>query len=60
VAERQPREALGFLRALAPIRFNGFDLVEVSPAYDAPGQTTALHGAAIAFEMLAPAAVARR
>jgi agmatinase len=60
VAGLYPREALGFLRALAGIRFTGFDLVEVSPAYDGPGQTTALHGAAIAFEMLALAAVARR
>jgi agmatinase len=59
VAGLYPREALGFLRALAGIRFTGFDLVEVSPAYDGPGQTTALHGAAIAFEMLALAAVAR-
>ena len=32
----RPREALGFLRALAGIPFTGFDLVEVSPAYDAP------------------------
>jgi agmatinase len=55
-----PREALAFLRALAGIRFTGFDLVEVSPAYDAPGQITALHGAAVAFEMLALSAVARR
>jgi agmatinase len=60
VAGLYPREALGFLRALAGIRFTGFDLVEVSPAYDGPGQTTALHAAAIAFEMLALAAAARR
>ncbi len=55
-----PREAFGFLRALAGIPFTGFDLVEVSPAYDAPGQTTALLGAAVAFEMLALLAVSRR
>jgi agmatinase len=60
VAGLYPREAFGFLRALAGIPFTGFDLVEVSPAYDAPGQTTALLGAAVAFEMLALRAVARR
>jgi agmatinase len=60
VAGLYPREALAFLRALAGIRFTGFDLVEVSPAYDAPGQTTALLGATVAFEMLALHAVTRR
>ena len=60
VAGVYPREAFGFLRALAGIPFTGFDLVEVSPAYDAPGQTTALLGAAVAFEMLALLAVSRR
>ncbi|MGH2874323.1 MAG: arginase family protein [Solirubrobacteraceae bacterium] len=40
--------------------FTGFDLVEVSPPYDSPGQITALNAAAIAFEMLALLAVARR
>jgi agmatinase len=60
VAGLYPREAFGFLRALAGIPFTGFDLVEVSPSYDAPGQTTALLGAAVAFEMLALLAVSRR
>jgi agmatinase len=60
VAGLQPREALGFLRALAGIPFTGFDLVEVAPAYDNPGQTTALNAAAIAFDMLALLAVSRR
>jgi agmatinase len=55
-----PREALAFLRALAGIEFSGFDLVEVSPAYDSPGQVTALHAAAVAYEMLALLAVGRR
>jgi agmatinase len=54
-----PREALGFLRALAGIEFTGYDVVEVSPAYDTPGQVTALHAAAVAYEMLALLAVAR-
>ena len=55
-----PREALAFLRALAGIAFTGYDLVEVSPPYDSPGQVTALHAAAVAYEMLALLAVARR
>jgi len=54
-----PREALAFLRSLAGIEFSGFDLVEVSPPYDSPGQVTALHASAVAFEMLALLAVAR-
>jgi agmatinase len=52
------REALGYLRALAGLRFGGADVVEVSPPYDTPGQTTALHGAAVAYELLALLAVA--
>jgi agmatinase len=59
VAGLQPREALAFLRALAGIPFTGFDLVEVSPAYDDPAQVTALNAAAIAYDMLALLAVAR-
>jgi len=55
-----PREALAFLRALAGIEFTGYDVVEVSPPYDSPGQVTALHAAAVAYEMLALLAVARR
>jgi agmatinase len=60
VAGLHPREALGFLRALAGIAFTGFDVVEVSPAYDSPGQITALNAAAVAFDLLALLAVARR
>ncbi len=52
-------EAQAFLRSLAGISFVGFDVVEVSPTYDGPGQVTALQGATIAFEMLALTAVAR-
>jgi agmatinase len=55
----EPREAIAFLRALAGIPFAGFDVVEVSPPYDGPGQVTALHAAAIAYEMLALTAAAR-
>ncbi|MDX6722636.1 MAG: agmatinase [Solirubrobacteraceae bacterium] len=50
-------EALGFLRSLAGVRFCGFDVVEVSPPYDGPGQVTALTGASIAYELLALAAL---
>jgi agmatinase len=60
VAGLTPREALGFLRALAGLSFTGFDVVEVSPPYDATGQTTALQAAAVAYEMLALLAVARQ
>ncbi len=59
VAGLQPREALGFLRALAGMSFTGFDVVEVAPAYDSPGQITALNGAAVAYDLLALLAVAR-
>ncbi len=59
VAGLQPREALAFLRALKGIEFTGFDVVEVSPPYDGPGQLTALHAAAVAYEMLALLAAAR-
>jgi agmatinase len=46
-------EALDLLRALAGMRFAGFDVVEVAPPYDPPGQITALLAANIAYEMLA-------
>ncbi len=59
VAGLHPREALAFLRALAGIAFTGFDVVEVAPAYDSPGQITALNAAAVAFDLLALLAVAR-
>jgi agmatinase len=52
-------EAQAFLRALAGIEFVGFDVVEVSPTYDGPGQVTALQGATVAFEMLALTAIAK-
>jgi agmatinase len=57
VAGVQPREAIELLRALAGLRFTGFDVVEVSPPYDGPGQITALHAAAIAYELLAVLAI---
>jgi agmatinase len=59
VAGLLPHEALGFLRSLAGMRFRGFDVVEVSPPYDGPGQGTAMLAANIAYEFLALAALAR-
>jgi agmatinase len=58
VAGLQPREAIALLRALSGIRFSGFDVVEVSPPYDGPSQITALHAAAITYELLALLAAA--
>ena len=52
-------EAQSFLRALAGTPFVGFDVVEVSPTYDGPGQVTALQAATVAFEMLALTALAK-
>ena len=52
VAGLQPQEALAFLRALRGLRFTGYDIVEVSPPYDGPGQTTALLAANIGYELL--------
>jgi agmatinase len=60
VAGLLPHEALAFLRALAGMTFVGFDLVEVAPAYDGPGQVTAVLAANVAFEMVSLCAVARR
>ena len=53
-------EALGFVRSLAGLRFRGFDVVEVSPPYDGPGQPTALLAANVAWEFLALAALGSR
>jgi agmatinase len=52
-------EALALVRELSGIRFIGFDVVEVSPPYDAPGQITSLLAASLAYEMLALAALNR-
>jgi agmatinase len=52
-------EALALVRELRGIRLIGFDVVEVSPPYDAPGQITSLLAANVAYEMLALAALNR-
>jgi agmatinase len=46
-------EALALLRALRGLGLVGADVVEVSPAYDGPGQQTALAAANVAWELLA-------
>ena len=51
-------EALSLLRALRGMRFRGFDVVEVAPPYDGPGQPTALLAANVAWEFLALSALA--
>jgi agmatinase len=53
------REVLAFIRSLAGVRFGGFDVVEVAPPYDGPGQTTALLAANVAYEFLSLTALAR-
>jgi agmatinase len=58
VAGLQAEEALEFLRALRGVRFTGYDLVEVAPRYDHPGQVTALLAANVAYELLALTALA--
>jgi agmatinase len=58
VAGLFPHEALAFLRSLAGMCFRGFDVVEVSPPYDNPGQGTAILAANVAFEYLGLAALA--
>jgi agmatinase len=57
VAGFSTAEALAFLRALRGINLAGADVVEVSPAYDGPGQQTALAAANVAYELLALKAV---
>jgi agmatinase len=51
-------EALAALRSLAGMRFRGFDVVELAPPHDGPGQPTALLAANVAWEFLALSAVA--
>jgi agmatinase len=53
-------QALSYLRALTGLNFVGFDVVEVAPAYDGPGQATGLFAANAIFEMLSLVALARR
>jgi len=52
-------EAAAFLRSLRGIALAGADVVEVSPAYDGPGQVTAVAAANVAWELLALRAAGR-
>ncbi len=45
---------------MAGVRFVGFDVVEVAPQYDGPGQVTALFAANVIFEMLSMVAARKR
>lgn len=53
-------QALQILRGLADIPFVGFDVVEVAPQYDGPGQVTALFAANAIFEMLSMVALGKK
>jgi agmatinase len=53
VAGFSTAEAVALLRSLRGINLVGCDVVEVCPAYDGPGQPTALAAANVAFELLA-------
>jgi agmatinase len=53
-------QALELVRALTGIDFRGFDVVEVAPTYDGPGQATSLIAANVIFEMLSLIALSRR
>jgi agmatinase len=52
-------EALRLVRGLAGLDIVGFDLVEVSPQFDGPGQITALLAANLLFEFLCILALRR-
>jgi agmatinase len=58
VAGFSTAEALVFLHALRGFNLVGCDVVEVAPAYDGPGQQTALAAANVVFELLALRALA--
>ncbi len=52
-------EALTLVRGLRGLDLVGFDLVEVAPQYDSPGQITALLAANLLFEFVCLLALAR-
>jgi agmatinase len=53
-------QAMSYPRSLTGLSFVGFDVVEVAPAYDGPGQVTALFAANAIFEMLSLVVLARK
>jgi agmatinase len=46
------RELIQILRGIEDLNLVGADLVEVAPAYDGPGEATALSGAQVIYEIL--------
>jgi agmatinase len=52
-------EALRLVRGLAGIQLVGFDIVEVSPVFDGPGQITSLLAANLLFELVSVVARGR-
>jgi len=54
------REAQELARGLAGLDVAGFDVVEVYPQYDGPGQITALLAANVAHEFLSLIALLKR
>ncbi|KAK7749033.1 hypothetical protein SLS53_001059 [Cytospora paraplurivora] len=54
------REVIRLLRGLEGLNVVGADIVEVSPAYDGPGEQTALVAAQVAFEILTSWAIAAK
>ena len=53
-------ESQYLLRGLKGLNFVAFDLVEVSPPYDSPGQTTCLLAANLVYEFIALLALCRK
>jgi agmatinase len=53
-------EAISFVRALTGVNLVAADVVEVAPAYDGPGQVTALLAANVVHEILSLYALRRR
>ena len=54
------REAQEFVRGLSGVNVVGYDVVEVYPQYDGPGQVTSLLAANMAYEMLSLVAGRRK
>ncbi|MEM7343271.1 MAG: agmatinase [Chloroflexota bacterium] len=52
-------QMLQMVRGLRGLNLIGFDLVEVNPAYDSPGEITAILAANLAFEFLSVVALGR-
>jgi agmatinase len=57
VAGFTSRETVGYLRQLTGLNIVGCDCVEVAPAYDSPGEPTAILAANVVWELLALLAV---